>query len=171
MSTYGWELFKIYPMIRTCYLYGLAFLALLGLAAESPVRSKNKIKPMQINAGITTWKLQETREFYKNVLGLEVLFENDFYVLMKTPDGKPVISFLQAEHPSQQPIFQAAYPGRGMYLTIEVPDADAEYERISRMGLKIEVLIRDEPWGDRHFSLYDPNGIGIDIVTYRQPEQ
>lgn len=30
--------------------------------------------------------------------------------------------------------------------------------------------IRDEPWGDRHFAIKDPNGIGIDIVTYTAPE-
>jgi uncharacterized glyoxalase superfamily protein PhnB len=26
--------------------------------------------------------------------------------------------------------------------------------------------LRDEPWGDRHFTIRDPNGIAIDIVTY-----
>ena len=35
--------------------------------------------------------------------------------------------------------------------------------------VKIEIEIRDEPWGDRHFAILDPNGIGIDIVTYSRP--
>jgi catechol 2,3-dioxygenase-like lactoylglutathione lyase family enzyme len=157
-------------MFKTCFLYGLAVVALLGMAAESPVNPLKK-PPMHINAGITTAKLQESKHFYETVLALEVSFENNFYVLMQTPEGTPVISFLQAEHPSQQPVFQEAYCGKGMYLTIEVPDVDAEYDRISRMGIKIAVPLRDEPWGDRHFSFYDPNGIGIDIVTYKKPEQ
>jgi catechol 2,3-dioxygenase-like lactoylglutathione lyase family enzyme len=159
-------------MIRTNFLYGLVAMALLGIVTESSSRNNNKqhVKQMKINAGIATVKLQETKAFYQRVLQLDVLFENDFYVLMKTGEGQPVISFLQAEHPSQQPIFQSLYPGKGMYLTIEVPDADAEYKRITALDVKIEVPLRDEPWGDRHFSFYDPNGIGIDIVTYKKPE-
>lgn len=160
-------------MLKTNFLYGLVAMALLGIVTESSSGNNNKqpLKPMKINAGITTVKLQETKAFYQRVLQLDIMFENDFYVLMQTPDGQPVISFLQAEHSSQQPIFQSLYPGKGMYLTIEVPDADAEYKRISSLDVKIEVPLRDEPWGDRHFSFCDPNGIGIDIVTYKKPEQ
>jgi len=33
-------------------------------------------------------------------------------------------------------------------------------------NIPIEIELRDEPWGDRHFAIKDPNGIGIDIVTY-----
>jgi hypothetical protein len=31
--------------------------------------------------------------------------------------------------------------------------------------LPILVSLRNEAWGDRHCSIVDPNGIGIDIVT------
>jgi catechol 2,3-dioxygenase-like lactoylglutathione lyase family enzyme len=158
-------------MIRTNFLYGLVAIALLGIVSESSFRNGKKQRFMKINAGITTIKLQETKAFYQRVLQLDVLFENDFYILMQTPDGQPVLSFLEAEHPTQQPIFKSLYPGKGMYLTIEVPDADAEYKRIAALGVKIEVPLRDEPWGDRHFSFYDPNGIGIDMVTYKETGQ
>jgi len=40
----------------------------------------------------------------------------------------------------------------------------------SREGVDIKIDIRDEVWGDRHFAIQDPNGIGIDIVTYKKPE-
>jgi len=55
-----------------------------------------------------------------------------------------------------------------MFLTIEVEDA--EYERIKNPGVKTEMEIRDEPWGDRHFAFCDPNGIAIDVVRYNRPE-
>ena len=58
-----------------------------------------------------------------------------------------------------------------MYLTIEVPDADKLYEEIKMKGVKIKIELRDEPWGDRHFAIEDPNGIGIDLVTYKEPEK
>jgi len=36
--------------------------------------------------------------------------------------------------------------------------------------LSIAIDLREEPWGDRHFAIVDPNDIGIDIVTYSAPE-
>ena len=125
---------------------------------------------MKLNAGIITSRLQETKEFYLNILGFRVSFENDFYLLMHTPDEKAQIAFLLPSHPTQQPIFQQAFSGKGVFLTIEVEDVDQVYERIKNLPVTIEVEIRDEPWGDRHFAFYDPNGVAIDVVKYTNPE-
>ena len=57
-----------------------------------------------------------------------------------------------------------------MYLTIEVENVDAVYSDLIAKGVDIVIELRDEPWGDRHFAIRDPNGIGIDIVTYTAPE-
>lgn len=121
---------------------------------------------MKLNAGIITNKLQETKTFYTNTLNFGVVFENEFYVLLHTPDHSAQLSFLLPDHPSQQPLFQPAFAGKGVYLTIEVEDVDAEYKRIKALGTPIGIELRDEPWGDRHFAIVDPNGVGIDIVTY-----
>ena len=126
---------------------------------------------MKLNAGIITEKLTETKAFYTNVLGFGVSFENDFYLLIHTPDKSSEISFLQPNHPSQKPIFQSPFNGKGVYLTIEVEEVDKVYEQLKNNGIAIEIEIRDEPWGDRHFAIVDPNGIGIDIVTYTKPEE
>jgi catechol 2,3-dioxygenase-like lactoylglutathione lyase family enzyme len=125
---------------------------------------------MKLNAGVITTKLAESKAFYQRVLNFGVTFENDFYLLMHTPDQQTSFAFLLPDHQSQQPIFQTAFNGKGMFLTIEVDDADAEYKRIKDLGVTIAVPIRDEPWGDRHFAFYDPNGIGIDIVKYSAPQ-
>ncbi|MBU1094948.1 MAG: VOC family protein [Bacteroidetes bacterium] len=125
---------------------------------------------MKLNSGIITEKLKETKDFYTKILGFGITFENEFFILMHTPDESAEISFLQPNHPSQKPIFQTPFNGKGVYLTIEVGDVDKVYEQIKSKGILIEIAIRDEPWGDRHFAIVDPNGIGIDIVTYTQPE-
>lgn len=127
--------------------------------------------PMKLNAGVITEKLQETKDFYTSVLGFGVTFENEFYVLLHTPDHSSEISFLQPDHPSQKPIFQSAFQGKGVYLTIEVEDVDALYKQLKSKGIPFEIEIRDEPWGDRHFAIKDPNEIGIDVVTYTKPEK
>jgi uncharacterized glyoxalase superfamily protein PhnB len=126
---------------------------------------------MKLNAGIITEKLQETKKFYKEVLDFGVSFENEFYLLIHTPNNSAEISFLQPNHPSQKPIFQSEYNGKGVYLTIEVENVDEVYEQLKEKGVQMEIEIRDEPWGDRHFAIKDPNGIGIDIVTYTKPEE
>ncbi|WP_373830360.1 VOC family protein [Bacteroides heparinolyticus] len=53
-----------------------------------------------------------------------------------------------------------------MYLTIEVDDVDSLYQTIKNKGAAISIDLRDEPWGDRHFAIQDPNGVRIDIVKY-----
>ncbi len=125
---------------------------------------------MKLNAGIITEKLQETKTFYTEVLDFGVSFENDFYLLLHTPNQSAEISFLQPNHPSQKPIFQTAFNGKGVYITIEVENVDKVYKQLISKEVHMEIDIRDEPWGDRHFAIKDPNGIGVDIVTYTKPE-
>ena len=72
--------------------------------------------------------------------------------------------------PTQAPIFQAPFAGKGVYFTIEVENVDELYESFKNKGVSIAVDIRDEDWGDRHFSVLDPNGIGVDFVRYQAPE-
>ena len=108
----------------------------------------------------------ETKKFYTDILGFGVTFENEFYLLLHTPNKEAEISFLLPNHPSQQPLFQKHFTGQGMYLTIEVEDVDKVYAEIKKKGVEMKIEIRNEPWGDRHFAIQDPNGIGIDIVKY-----
>lgn len=146
-------------MLTAWILLGFHAFAQTGLSTQT----KNNMK---LNAGIVTNKLAETKEFYTKTLGFGVTFENEFYLLMHTPGREAEISFLLPDHPSQQPLFQKAFQGQGMYLTIEVEDVDALYRQLKQKGAEIKIDIRDEPWGDRHFAIQDPNGIGIDLVKY-----
>lgn len=145
----------------------LLAIAVLNTAAQTSLTTnENKMK---LNAGITTTKLGETKTFYTKYLGFGVTFENEFYLLMHSPGHEAEISFLLPNHPSQQPLFHKPFQGQGMYLTIEVDDVDKLYNDIKNSGIKIEIELRDEPWGDRHFAIQDPNGIAIDIVKYSPP--
>lgn len=63
-------------------------------------------------------------------------------------------------------MFQQVFRGEDVYLTIEVEDVDSIYQELKQKGIRTEIEIRDEPWGDRHLAIQDPNGIGIDIVKY-----
>jgi len=138
--------------------------------SQSGSVTKNKGE-MKLNAGIITTKLVESKEFYTNILGFGVTFENEFYILLHTPNKESEISFLLPNHPSQDPFLQKPFLGQGMYLTIEVDNVDKIYNELKKKGVEIKIEIRDEPWGDRHFAIEDPNGIVIDIVKYTPPQE
>lgn len=125
---------------------------------------------MKLNAGIITTKIAESKAFYTELLNFGVTFENEFYLLLHTPDHSAEISFLLPNHETQQPLFQPAFSGQGIYLTIEVDDVDQIYQELKNKGVEIKIELRDESWGDRHFAIEDPNGVGIDIVKYSAQE-
>lgn len=143
---------------------------IISLLLISTMTQAQTASTMKLNAGVVTDKLQESKAFYTDVLGFGVSFENEFYLLMHTPNEEAEISFLQSNHPSQKPIFQKSYEGQGVYLTIEVDNVDKVYQQLKSLNVPIKIELRDEVWGDRHFAIVDPNGIGIDIVTYTKPE-
>ncbi|WP_236978859.1 VOC family protein [Membranihabitans maritimus] len=126
---------------------------------------------MKLNAGIITKQLEITKEFYTKNLNFGVTFENDFYLLLHTPNKKSELAFLLPNHPSQHPIFHKPFNGEGIFLTIELENVDEFYKKIKEKNVKIIVELRDEPWGDRHFAIRDPNGLSIDFVTYTPPQE
>lgn len=147
----------------------IPFLFLFTVSLLGQTENQN-FKTMKLNAGIITNNIAESKQFYSEILDFGIVFENDFYLLMQTPNHQAEISFLKPNHPTQQPMFQTAFEGKGIYLTIEVEDVDKLYKTLIQKGVEIKIEIRDEVWGDRHFVIVDPNGVGIDIVTYSKPE-
>ena len=73
------------------------------------------------------------------------------------------------DHPSQPP-GPDTFNGRGMFLTLQVADAAAEFERLTRAGVEIAYPLRDECWGQRRFALYDPSGTWVDAIQPIDPE-
>lgn len=154
-----------YEIMKKYIITIMAFAIAIIANAQSPIKEKS----MKLNAGIITEKLKETKTFYTQVLNFDVTFENEWFVLLHTPNKQDEIGFLLPNHTTQKPIFQSPFSGKEVFITIQVNNVDAEYQRIKKLKIPIEVDLRDEPWGDRHFAIVDPNGIGVDIVTYTAP--
>jgi len=119
---------------------------------------------MKLWSGVVTEKVRESKDFYVRLFGCEVLYEGegDWVVLLQL--GGCELGFMKPGQPSQAPVFRPAFQGQGLWIAIDVDDAQSEYERIQALGVPIELHLRDEPWGDRHFVVVDPNGIGVDVV-------
>lgn len=71
----------------------MKFLFLLAFAFATTSTHAQTAPTMKLNAGIITEKQTETKDFYTTVLGFGVTFENEFYILMHTPNREAEISF------------------------------------------------------------------------------
>lgn len=123
---------------------------------------------MKLNAGIITNNLVQTRSFYVDQLWFGVTFESEWYIL-HTPNHESQIAFLLPSLESQSELFRDEFRWKGVFFTIEIDDVDDLYKTLQSKGIAIAVALRDEEWWDRHFAIVDPNGIGIDFVSYHKP--
>jgi len=123
---------------------------------------------MSFYNGIITNKIPESKEFYTQKLDFTVKFENEWFVLLER--GGRELAFMLPDLEFQNQIFRGEYSGAGLWLTVEVEDVKTEYERVKNLDVPIAVELRQEDWGETHFSVVDPNGIGVDFVKYKSPE-
>jgi len=114
---------------------------------------------------VVTERVRDCRDFYRRWFGLDVVFEASWFVLLGSTGGKASLAFMHPSHPSAPPGPQP-FNGKGMCLEFQVADARAEYERFVRDGAAIDLSLRDEPFGQRRFGLFDPAGVWIDVVEH-----
>ncbi len=119
---------------------------------------------MKLWTGVVTEKVQESKDFYVRLFGAEVIYEGEGGWFSLLEFGACELGFMKPNLESQADILKSAFQGKGIWLVFDVKDVEAEYKRIQALGVPIELALRNEPWGDRHFVVVDPNGIGVDIV-------
>lgn len=118
---------------------------------------------------VVTEHLASCRDFYRRWFKLEVVFEASWFVLLSAgSSGRASLAFMHPDHPSAPP-GPEPFSGRGMCLEFQVADATAEYERFVRDGASLGLALRDEPFGQRRFGLFDPAGVWIDVVEQIAP--
>jgi catechol 2,3-dioxygenase-like lactoylglutathione lyase family enzyme len=118
---------------------------------------------------VITDRLRDCRDFYVRRLGLEVVFEASWIVVLGRDAEVPVLAFMHSSHPSEPPT-PGAYSGDGMFITLQVDDARREYERLAAEGMRFARELTDEPWGQRRFAAMDPAGMWVDVVEQIDPE-
>lgn len=120
--------------------------------------SVNSIYPV-----IQTANIVASRNFYRDLLRLEVAWQSDWYVVFVAPETPgSQLALLAAGHESV-PIRYYRQPA-GVVISFEVSDASALYARATKLGLRIVQHLRDEQFGQRHFMVVDPDGLLVDVV-------
>ncbi|HEX3335111.1 MAG TPA: VOC family protein [Jatrophihabitans sp.] len=103
--------------------------------------------------------LDATKQFYQDVFGLPVMFEDDDSAVFNL--GNTLINLLKsAEAASLIAPATVAAPRSGarMQLTINVEDVDAECTELTNRGVELLNGPIDRPWGIRTASFTDPGG-------------
>ena len=98
--------------------------------------------------------LNDSRRFYVELLGLDVLLEEPGYLRVGNADGWHIG-------------MEEAQPmgAEGIEINIRVSDVDAVYARLINAGVAFEATPTDTDWGARHAWLRDPSGYRVSIYS------
>jgi catechol 2,3-dioxygenase-like lactoylglutathione lyase family enzyme len=119
---------------------------------------------------IQTDDVEGTAAFYQTNFGFKALFESDWYYHLQSAADKSVnIAVLEANHETIPAIARGIT--KGLILSFEVADVDAEDKRLQNNGVTVVQPLRDEAHGQRHAIYRDPNGILIDLINPIEPSQ
>jgi catechol 2,3-dioxygenase-like lactoylglutathione lyase family enzyme len=103
--------------------------------------------------------LDATRQFYLDVFGLPIHFENADSAVFKF--GETVINLLRVTNADElisPAVVAAPAAGSRMVFTIGVDDVDAMCEMLAARGVELLNGPMDRPWGIRTASFVDPAG-------------
>jgi catechol 2,3-dioxygenase-like lactoylglutathione lyase family enzyme len=101
--------------------------------------------------------LDASRQFYVEVLGLEVAMDMGFIVTLVSP-GNPTAQVTLLKDDGSPAILPQ--------ISVEVADVDDVHARAVARGLHVVYPLTNEPWGVRRFFVTDPNGTVINVMRH-----
>ena len=110
----------------------------------------------RIKPNIQSDRLDESRRFYKGVIGLEEHGGLDWILFFGTDQREVQLSVMNLD------IKAHVHPD----VSIEVDDVDAVHDRAVAAGAEIVYPLTDEDWGLRRFFVRDPNGAVINVTQH-----
>ncbi len=115
---------------------------------------------------ICTDKMEETRDFYMELLGFVVGFEHrGWYIQMASPEKPELqIGIMRLDHEFTPRPFQ--HPPQGVIISVQVEDVEATYAAVKARDLEVVQDICDEEFGMRRFMVADPNGLLVNVFSF-----
>lgn len=113
----------------------------------------------RINLNIKSDSLEQSREFYTELLGLNVGMDLGWIITFVSPSN-PTAQLSVIQQDATAPV----HPD----VSIEVADVDALHRKAIERGEDIVYPLTNEPWGVRRFFLRDPNGKIVNVMMHRE---
>ena len=115
------------------------------------------MKVKRIVANVSTPDVEKARQFYGDLLGLDVLMDLGWIATYGSSAKMSVQVSIASEGGSGAPTPD---------LSIEVDDLDEALERVGKAGLPVEYGPVVEPWGVRRFFVRDPFGKLVNLLAH-----
>ena len=112
---------------------------------------------IRIVPDIKSKHLDASRQFYVDILGLQVAMDMGFIVTLVSPSNPTAQVSLMRDDDASTILPQ---------MSIEVADVDDVHSRAVSHGLYIVYPLTNEPWGVRRFFVTDPNGTVINVMCH-----
>ncbi len=111
---------------------------------------------------LTLWTIHfdQTKQFYRDTLGLPVAQENDNFILFDTRGSRLALHRLARGQPLSRSTVE---------IHLEVNDVDEVYSSLRSRGVKFEEAPTNRPWGNRSANFKDPEGYVVEIVGPLRP--
>jgi len=108
----------------------------------------------------------KARDFYRDILGLTLLRDEAMgpemrWIQLQPKDGGATIALVNW--------LEGLKPGGQQGLMLGIDDVDAEYARLTGMGLQC-TPVEEQPWG-RFTMLQDPDGNGWILTQLTNPDE
>lgn len=104
--------------------------------------------------------LDAARGFYGDLLGLQVIYESDFFLSFRMSES----SFLSC-NARREMYEEAGTGGRGVIIEFRVENVDQAWQRLASLGIPFDFPPEDKPWGLRSCGTRDPEGYAVWIST------
>ena len=103
--------------------------------------------------------------FYAETLAWEISVDLGWFRLLANPDRPHAQVAVIDRHHESIPASERGRAPSGFLFTVDVDDCDVVHRRAVAFGAEVVVPARDEPWGQRHTMLRDPDGTLVDVVV------
>lgn len=157
--------------LRAVFLSFALSCAAVAVAHEitKPTDTRKIMEMQSVYPVIVTEKMNQCRDFYTRWLGFEVVFESTWFTYLASSDNPSLgIAFMTPDHPSYPP-GPETFNGKGMFVSLQVTDATAHFDRLKQAGVHVDYALKTEAWGQRRFGLFDPSGTWVDVVEQVEP--
>jgi len=117
------------------------------------------MKITRIIPSLNSSDLVATRDFYCGLLNLSVDMEDGMFMMLNSPDVTSAQIVVNDNGHSGLP------PG----FAIDIGDAEAVkvlHDQLVQRGFPIVEPLADKAWGIRRFSVIDPNGVRVTIISH-----
>ena len=104
--------------------------------------------------------LEKSKQFYLDFLEMDLVMDMEWILTFASKENSSAqISILQNDK-------KAKLDNSAIFISVEVSNIDAFYDKAKQRQLKITYPITNEPWGVTRFFVEDPNGVTFNLLSH-----